>query len=227
MGGVLLCFGNQLLLGAVIGGLAAYINHRQGWIQWQHVIGADPVSTSTDGPSSAPPPGSALGAPLGTAGVAMLALVFLVVGVFFWGLGTVRSLEGVTLLADFGCPAPCGMVRGLWVQVLPDSHGNVVSQPDAETIAMRVSLRDDAPGEKQATSNDFGLTDPDVTYLPLTNRPGCVSWALRLHIDDSTGPKTLCFLDRTGVTVDPGKLVLNWGLVKIPLGQPLMSLESG
>ena len=223
-GGVFLCFGNQLLLGSIVGIFAAFMNDRQGWISWQQVIGIDPELPSLPGTPPAPQPWSPLGGPGATAAAATLTVVLLVVGIFFGALGTIRAVEGVSAIADFGCTAPCGLMHGLWVQVLPDAHGKVVSQ-DGSTIQLRLAFRDDAPGQRVTSSSNFTLSDSKATYS------GCGSWTLTTHIDDTTGTKNMCFSVPPEATVDPSQLVLKWSAfgaeVMIPLGSPYLSFQIG
>ncbi len=154
---------------------------------------------------------------------ALIALVCIVLGVSFAGLGTIRALEGVSNLTDFGCSPPCAMVHGLWVQVIHDSDGQVMALPDASTIELRVSFQDDAPGEKVATSGEFTLTGAGLTYQQFLGRPECNSWELHLHIDDRTKAHVLCFTIPSGGSVDPDQLTLDWALfgetAEIPLGR--------
>lgn len=223
-GGVVLCFGNQLLLGALVGGVAALVNHRQQWIDWRQLVGVAPGAPPPppDVPVApvTPSPLSALDTPPARAGAAVLALVLVVIGIFFWGAGTTRSLENFGVAGDLGCTAPCGMQFGLWVQVVPDAQGRFVSQPAPGVLEMRLSFHDDEPGAKRVSSADFTLTgpDPNTTYAGSVGRPECGAWTLRLQLDDTGKVAPLCFLVPPGAQADPAQLVLNWGTVVIPLG---------
>lgn len=224
IGGVVLCFGNQLLLAALVGGVAAFMNHQQGWIQWGPMIGVNPAPTPPSDAPPAPAPLFALNNPPAGAGVA-LAIVLLLAGVFFWGLGAIRSLETTGVAGDMGCTAPCGMQHGLWVQVMPDAQGKVVSQPAPGLVEMRLSFHDDEPGLKEVSRGEFSLSGPDsqTAYEVSLDRPGCAAWRMRLQLDDTGKIATVCFLVPE---MDPAQLNLDWGDVVMPLGkaQPNFSL---
>lgn len=219
-GGVVFCFGEQLLIAALVGGVAAYVNHRQGWIDWRRLVGIAPNPTPSPDAPAPPPAWSVLEiAPARTGGV-VLALILVVAGVFLGSLGAIRAMELGALGGDFACTAPCGVQYGLWVQVVPDAQGRLVSQPDPGVVELRLSFRDDEPGVKRVSSGDFTLTgpDPNVTYQASASRPGCGGWALHLQLDDAGKMAQLCFSVPPGAEADPAQLLLNWGSVVIPLG---------
>lgn len=225
--GFLTVFGNQLLLGLVAGAVITFLSDRGRVPSWHQLVGLG--STPARAAGTDPPPLlpiSFLAGPQGMAVAAVVALVCVVAGIFFAGLGTIRSLEGVTVLTDFGCSPPCAMVHGLWVEVVSDSHGKVVFQTDAATIEVRVSFRDDVPGERVASAAEFVLTGPALTYQQSLARPECKLWVLRLHLDDRSGVETLCFAIPPGVSVVPDELVLNWTQFGVPAMIPLGRSDS-
>jgi hypothetical protein len=215
VGGLWVLFGSQLLIGALIGGGLAFLNQRAGLITLPRLIGLDIMP-----------------APAGTAAVqmpltqhvwlmAVAGLVCLVAGYVFAGLGAVRTLESYSFLTDIGCTHPCGMVHGLWVQVMPDSQGNYVARLDAGAVRLRVRFWNDEVGARVANRSDFTMTNrTDFTmtlgpsiYYPVTDRPGCDAWPARtLHLDDNTGTMALCFAVTGSDNASPGKLVLEWAL---------------
>jgi hypothetical protein len=98
-----------------------------------------------------------------------------------------------------------------------------VALPDPATIEVRVTFSEDLPSDPVATAADFVLTGPNSTYQQSLSRPECALWQVRLHMDEKTRVYTLCFSIPTGVSVDPGQLVLNWTpyigeTAEIPLG---------
>ena len=222
-GGVVFCFGEQLLIAALVGGVAAYVNHRQGWIDWRRLVGVVAPNSAPSPDAPAPPPAwSVLDVAPARAGGVVLALVLLVTGIFLASLGAFRAMELGALGADFGCTAPCGVQYGLWVQVVPDAQGRLASHPDPRVVEMRLSFRDDEPGVKSVRSNDFTLTgpDPNVMYKASASGPGCGVWTLHLQLDDAGKTASLCFLVPPGANADLAQLLLNWGAVVIPLGAP-------
>jgi len=226
IGGFIFIYGNQLLLGVIVGGVTAYLNSRNGWVSWRQLTGM--------GPAAPPQPSVAedaavpvLGSPPAVAAAAVVALICLAAGLVFAGFGTVRVLEGSTNFVDIACTPPCALVNALWVQVITDSQGQTVARPDASTIELHVSFRDDAPNDRVVTSAEFTLTGPGVTYQQALGRAECDPWELRLHIDDRTQAHALCFTVPSGAgdTVDPHQLLLDWTPVQgqtavIPLALP-------
>jgi hypothetical protein len=215
VGGLSVLFGWQLLIGLLLGGGLAFLNRRAGLIKLPRMMGSDimPAPAGTSAPVQLPL----------TQHVwlmAMVGLACLIGGYVFAGLGSVRTLESYAYLTDIGCTHPCGMVHGLWVQVMPDSQGNFVARLDAGAARLRVRFWSDEVGDRVASRDDFTMTNRTVFYMagpsiyyPVTDRPGCDAWPARtLHLDDSTGTMALCF-DVTGSdNASPDKLVLEWAL---------------
>jgi hypothetical protein len=103
------------------------------------------------------------------------------------------------------------MVHGLWVQVMPDSQGNVLARLDPGAVRLRVRFWDDVVGDRVASSSDFIVTDRPSIYYPLTDRPGCDAWPARtLHLDDNTVTMALCFAVTGSDNLSPDQLVLEW-----------------
>lgn len=208
VGGLWAAFGSQLLIGVLLGGGVAFLNHRGGLITLPRLIGLDrmPAPAGTASPVQMPL----------TQHVwlmAVLGLVCLVAGYVFAGLGAVRSLESYSFLTDTGCSHPCGMVHGLWVQVMPDSQGNFVASVDPGAVRLRVRFWNDEAGGRVANRSDFTVTNRPSIYHPVTDRPGCDAWPTRtLHIDDNTGTLPLCFAVTGSDNLSPDQLVLEWSL---------------
>lgn len=225
IGGILLLFGTQLMVGVIIGGLAAIFQDRAGSVSWRQLVGLDPnPPPATDpAPSPAAPPVTVWAGPMGVAGAALIALVCVVAGIFFAGLGTIRALEGVGNFTDYFCSPPCAVVKGLWMHVIPDSRGNIVALPDPATIQLRVSFSNDLPGERVTSAAEFALIGPASTYPQSLGRAECGLWEVHLHIDEKSGVHAVCFSIPPGVSVDPNQLVLDWTpffgeTAMIPLG---------
>jgi hypothetical protein len=207
VGGLWSLFGTQLLIGVALGAGLAILNSRVGLLTLPRLIGLDIMP-----------------APAGTAPVqmpltqhvwlmAVVGLVCLVAGFFFAGLGTVRTLESYSYLTDIGCAHPCGMVHGLWVQVMPDSQGNFVARLDPGAVRLRVRFWNDEVGARVASRSDFTVTNRPSIYYPATDRPGCDAWPARtLHLDDNTGTMSLCFAVTGSDNGSPDQLVLEWAL---------------
>jgi hypothetical protein len=206
VGGLWFLFGTQLLIGAALGAGLAILNRRVSLLTLPRLIGLDIMP-----------------APAGTAApvqmlskqhvwsLAVVGLVCLVAGLLLTGLGAWRSLESYSFLTDMGCTHPCGMVHGLWVQVMPDSQGNVVARLDPGAVRLRVRFWDDVVGDRVASPSDFIVTDRPSIYYPLTDRPVCDAWPARtLHLDDSTGTMALCFAVTGSDNLSPDQLVLEW-----------------
>jgi hypothetical protein len=215
VGGLWFLFGTQLLIGVALGAGLAILNRRVGLLTLPRLIGLDimPAPSGTAAPVQMPL----------TQHVwlmAMVGLACLMAGYVFAGLGAVRTLESYAYLTDIGCVHPCGMVHGLWVQVMPDSQGNFVARLDTGAVRLRVRFWNDEVGDRVASRDDFTVTNrtdfnmvgPSI-YYPVTDRPGCDAWPARtLHLDDSTGTMAICF-DVTGSdNASPDKLVLEWAL---------------
>jgi hypothetical protein len=145
--------------------------------------------------------------------MAMLGLVCLLAGYDFAGLGSVRTLESYSFLTDIGCTHPCGMVHGLWVQVMPDSQGNFVARLDAGAVRLHVRFWNDEAGGRVASRSDFTVTNQPSIYYPVTDRPGCDAWPARtLRLDDNTGTMALCFAVTGSDNANTDQLVLEWTL---------------
>jgi hypothetical protein len=228
-GGVVFCFGSQLLLGALIGGVAAFVNHQQGWVAWRQVVGVAPAPTQSPGDPAGQSPLLPLNTPSVRAGALGLAIGLLASGIYFWGAGTARSLEGLATAGDFACTAPCGMQHGLWVQVVPDAKGNLATQPAATLVEVLLSFHDDVPGEKDVSRGEFTLIgpDPELKYAVSLDRPECNDWKMRLQLDDAGKKATLCFAVPAGAAMDPSQLEVDWGNVAMPLGKSQFNFSFG
>jgi hypothetical protein len=208
VGGLWALFGSQLLIGALIGGGLAFLNQRAGFITLPRRIGLDimPAPAGTAAPVQMPLTQHAWLMAVG-------GLVCLLAGYVFAGLGAVRTLESYSFLTDIGCTHPCGMVHGLWVQVMPDSQGNYVARLDAGAVQLRVRFWNDEVGARVANRSDFTVTNRPSIYYPVTDRPGCDAWPARtLHLDDNTGTMALCFAVTGSDNSSPDQLVLEWTL---------------
>jgi len=208
VGGLWVLFGTQLLIGVALGAGLAILNSRFGLLTFPRLFGLEIM----------PAPGGAA-TPVQTQlkqhvrSLAAVGLVGLVAGLAFAGLGAERSLESWSAVTDIGCTHPCGMVHGLWVQVMSDAQGNVVTRLDAGAVRLRARFWDDVVGDKVASRDDFTVTNRPSIYYPVTDRPGCDPWPPRaLHIDDSTGTLALCFAVTGSDNGSPDQLVLEWTL---------------
>jgi hypothetical protein len=208
VGGLWVLFGSQLLIGALLGGGLAFLNQRASLITLPRLIGLDimPAPAGTAAPVQMPL----------TQHVwlmAVVGLVCLVAGYVFAGLGAVRTLESYSYLTDIGCTHPCGMVHGLWVQVMPDSQGKFVARLDPGAVRLRVRFWNDEVGDRVASRNDFTVTNRSSIYYPVTDRPGCDPWPPRtLHLDDNTATMAVCFGVTGSDNAGPDQLVLEWAL---------------
>jgi hypothetical protein len=208
VGGLWFLFGTQLLIGVALGAGLAILNSRVGLLTLPRLIGLDimPAPAGTAAPVQMP-----LTEHRWT--LAVVGLVGLVAGFVFAGLGAVRTLESYSYLTDIGCIHPCGMVHGLWVQVMPDSQGNFVATLDPGAVRLRVRFWNDEVGDRVASRTDFTVTDRPSIYYPATDRPGCDPWPARtLHLDDNTGTMALCFAVTGADNSGPDQLVLEWAL---------------
>ena len=206
VGGLWVLFGTQLLIGVLLGGGFAVVNRRVGLITLPRLIGLEilPAPVGTAAPVQMPLTEHVWS-------LAVVGLVCLVAGFVFGGLGAVRSLESYSFLTDMGCAHPCGMVHGLWVQVVPDTHGNIVARLDTGAVRLHVRFWNDEVGDRVATPSDFTVTDRPSIYYPVTDRPGCEAWPARtLHLDDNTGTMALCFAVTGSDNLSPDQLVLEW-----------------
>jgi len=202
-GGLLLFFGHQLVLGVILGVIASVATHQTSLPTLAQLAGIDPMPATAGGPSFS----KFLPRPV----AAIVALLCVIAGIVFAGLGTFRVLEGYSQATDLTCTHPCGMVNGLWVQVMPDSQGEFVARLDPSAVRLRVRVWDDVAGDKVMSRSAFTLTNPPVIYESLTNSPSCDAWPSRvLHLDEGTGALSLCFAIPQSETVDFGQLVLEW-----------------
>jgi hypothetical protein len=208
VGGLWVLFGSQLIIGALIGGGLAFLNQRAGLITLPRLIGMD-IMPAPAGPAAP------VQMPL-TQHVwlmALLGLVCLMAGYLFAGLGAARTLESYSFLTDIGCTHPCGMVHGLWVQVVPDSQGNFVARLDGGAVRLHVRFWNDEAGGRVASRSDFTVTNRPSIYYPVTDRPGCDAWPARtLRLDDNTGTMALCFAVTGSDNAGPDQLILEWSL---------------
>jgi len=206
VGGLWVVFGTQLLIGVALGAGFAILNRRAGLITLPRLIGLDIMPAPA---RAATPVQMQLKQHVWS--LAVVGLVCLLAGVVFTGLGWARSLESYSFLTDIGCTQPCGMVHGLWVQVMPDLQGNVVARLDAGAVRLRVRFWDDVVGDRVASRDAFTVTDRPSIYYPVTDRPGCEAWPARtLHLDDNTGTMALCFAVTGSDNLSPDQLVLEW-----------------
>jgi len=203
-GGIALSFREQMLLGVLLGGIAAVTTRWTRLPTLAHLAGMDLMPTSLEARSPitlALPPVVA----------AILALVCLPAGIALAGLGTVRVLEGYSYATDTECVHPCGMVHGLWVQVLPDARGDFVTRLDLAAVQIRLRFSSDVAGDKIADPGGFTVTNAPATYQRVAGGKGCEAWEPRvLHLGDSTGDLTLCFAIPQSQEVDLSRLVLDW-----------------
>ena len=215
VGGLWFLFGWQLLIGAALGGGLAILNRRAGLLTLPRLIGLDIMPAPA---GTAPPVQMPLTQHVWV--MAVVGLACLLAGYVFAGLGAVRTLESYAFMTDIGCAHPCGMVHGLWVQVMPDSQGNFVARLDAGSARLHVRFWNDEVGDRVASRDDFTMTNrtdfamtgPSI-YYPVTDRPVCDAWPARtLHLDDSTGTLALCFAVTGSDNASPDKLVLEWAL---------------
>ena len=211
IGGFLLVFGSQLLWGVIIGGITAILNKTAAQVTWQQLFGIDPTPTPALDPSATTTtPRSVWVGPLPMTAAIAVALVSVVAGLIFAGLGTIRVLEASSNLVDFECAPPCALLNSVWVHVIPYADGQVVAQLDATTVEVRVSFSDDAPGDRVARAADFSLTSQGSTYPHSLDRNGCDLWVIHLHIDDKTGLHSLCFSVPAAASLNPDQLILRW-----------------
>jgi hypothetical protein len=203
IGGLILFFGYQLILGVIFGLVASVVTNRTSLPTLRQLVGIEPMPDGAGGPSMLNF--------LPRRAAALLALLCVLAGIAFAGFGTFRALEGYSDATDLFCAHPCGMVNGLWVQVMPDSYGHTVARLDPAAVQLRVRFWDDVAGSKTVNQNTFTLKNPPAVYAPLTDRPGCDPWPSRtLHLDESTGVLTVCFAIPQSENVDFDQLVLEW-----------------
>ena len=215
-GGFLQCFGWQAILGVVVGAGLTAVNQRGSLVNWSQLLGLAPMSPpAQDNTGPAAPPRLH---PWAKVGAGLLALL---VGLVFAGLGTFRALEANSVYTDYGCTHPCALVNGLWVQVVPDSGGNVVSRVDPSTVRLSFRFWDDAPGNKTIRPSDFALKTSETSYQPLARSAACDAWTSRtIGIDGTVSGLRLCFA--VPQAVGASQLILVWtqpgGTAEIWLG---------
>src|ERR1700730_352961 len=205
LGGLVLFFGQQLILGVVLGGVAALLTDRTRLPTLAQMGGLDlmPDPAGAKRPSMWVLPSRPV--------AALIALSCLLFGIALGGLGTFRILEGYSYATDTACAHPCGMVHGLWVQVLPDAHGDFVTRLDSAEIKVRERFSDDVAGGKIASRSGFTVTNLPAIYQQMADRQGCDAWAPRvLHLGDSTGDLTICFAIPQSQEPDISQLILDW-----------------
>lgn len=208
VGGLWVLFGTQLIIGAALGAGIAILTSRLGVLTLPRLIGLE-IMPAPDGAAA---PVQRLAAP-NVWLMAVAGLVCLLAGYVFAGLGAVRTLESYSFLTDIGCTHPCGMVHGLWVQVMPDSQGTFVARLDEGAVGLHVRFWNDEAGDRVASPGDFTVTDRPSIYYPVTDRPGCGTWPARtLHLDDRSGTMALCFGVTGADNASPAQLVLEWTL---------------
>ena len=210
------CLGWQALLGIAVGGVLTAVNQRGSFVNWPRLLGLATTSPPADSTEPAIPPRLH---PWAKAGAGLLAAL---VGFVFAGFGTFRFLETNSVYTDSGCTHPCALVHGLWVQVMPDPEGSVVTRVDPSTVRLSLRFWDDAPGDKTIRPSDFALKTSETTYEQLVGSPGCDAWTPRtIGIDGVVSGLALCFT--VPQAVDLSQLVLDWtppgGAAEIWLGQ--------
>ena len=206
------------LLGMIAGGILTYVNQGGRLVAWSQVVGLAPVPAPAEARPPRVPPPHERWAKL------VAGLLCLLAGLVFTGFGTWRFIEANSLVTDSGCTHPCGMVNGLWVQVMPGTHGEVVTRTDAATVRILVRFWDDAPGDRVVSSSDFVLGNSHTAFDHVTSAPGCATWTPHtIRIDEHTDDMTLCFAIAQRDEVDLSQLSLVWtqqaGTVRISLGQ--------
>lgn len=201
--GLILLSGQQLIWGVILGGVSTFLTHKTQLPSLAQMWGVELMPGTAD----AGPP-----IPLVLRPVAVVvALLFFLAGVAIGGLGTVRVLEGYSYAADTQCPHPCAMWHGLWVQVLPDAHGDFVTRLDSAAVQIRMRFSDDVAATQVVSQDGFTVSNPPAIYKQAGNRQGCGDWAPRvLHLGESTGDLTLCFAIQQSQEADFSQLILDW-----------------
>jgi len=188
--GLLFSFGQQLVIGVIIAGVA--------------VVGTRMTRTQLGGLEPTLPQA------LRPAAV-VVGVLFLLVGVAFGGSGAFRIMEAGTYAIDAGCEHPCAMVKGLWVRVLPNSDGDFVARLDPVSVVVRLRFWDEVAGDRVASPLVFTVSNPPAVYQNVTDRPGCEPWGSRvLHNGDVTQDLSLCFAVPQSQEADLAQLVLEW-----------------
>ena len=120
-------------------------------------------------------------------------------------------MEAGTYAIDAGCEHPCAMVKGLWVQVLPNSDGDFVARLDPTAVQVRLRFWDEVAGDRVASPLVFTVSDPPAAYQNVADRQGCEPWGSRvLHNGDRTQDLSLCFAVPQSQEADLAQLVLEW-----------------
>jgi len=188
--GLLVSFGQQLIIGVILAGAA--------------VVGARLTKTQLGGLEPTLP--QALRPTAVVVGV-----LFLLAGVALGGLGAFRMMEAGTYAVDAGCQHPCAMVKGLWVQVLPNSDGDFVARLDPTAVHVRLRFWDEVAGDRVASPLVFTVSNPPAVYQSVADRQGCEPWGSRvLHNGDRTQDLSLCFAVSQSQEADLSQLVLEW-----------------
>ena len=203
--GLILFTAQQVIPGLILGGLASVVTHRTRLPTLAQMGGLDVMPDTTGAIGQSIPLG--LLRPVAV----VVALLFLLVGVAFAGLGTARFMESYSYVTDVGCAHPCAMVHGLWAKVLPDARGDHVTRLDSDSVQIRLRFRDDVAEKKVANRTNFTVTHLSATYRPMADRQGCGDWAPQvLHLDESTGDLALCFAIAQSQESDLSQLILDW-----------------
>ena len=237
IGGFWVVFGSQIILGVVFGGIVTFINHRGMLANWSQALSQGSAPAAGSGGQSTPVvnwsgligltpiPSPERSVPLSqhTWAKLLAGLLGLLVGFVFFGFGAFRFLESSTVLGDVGCTHPCGMMRGVWMQVMRDSQGEVVTRIDSTTVQLRMRFWDDVPGDQTISRTDFALKNALATFEQVSGRPGCDAWSPRkIRIDGNINDLTLCFTISQADNVDLNHLYLVWSprpdwVAEIPL----------
>ena len=202
--GFILLFGRQMILGVILGAVAATLTNRTSLPTLSQVAGFDPM------PATLGAGGPAVPGVLRPVAV-LVALLCLLAGIGFAGLGTFRVLQGYSYATDTACAHPCAMMYGLWVRVLPDANGDFVTRLDSDAVQVRMRFTNDVAADQTATREGFTLTKQPASYRQVANGQGCEAWGPQVpHIGDSTQPRPLCFAIPASSEVDLSQLTLEW-----------------
>ena len=206
--GIFFLFGPSLIIGMIIGPFVSILSHRNNTIPIARLLGleaflppAPPAPQPASPPFQLPGPRWAL---------AVVGLVALLGGVTFMGLGVLRAVEVYGTVADF-CTHPCGMVHGVWVDVVPGPSGAAVARVDSGAVRLEVRFHNDVAEARTVGRDDLTLEIPPTTYPPVTDRPACPAWIPQtLRIDQATADLALCFAVPQAGTADLGQIFLDW-----------------
>jgi len=224
-GGIFFLFGPSLILGLIIGPVVSLLSHRTDTLSIARSLGVNVALPSA--PQRVTPPFQLPGPRWA---LAVVGLVAFLGGLTFMSLGALRSVEVYATVSDF-CLHPCGMIHGVWVDVVPGSGGAAVERIDQGTVAIQVRFHNDVAEARTVSRGDFVLELPaskglpQTTYPPLTDRPACPAWrAQTLHIDQATATLALCFAVPQSSNVALDQLLLDWsqtgGSIQVSLGKP-------